>query len=141
MLTLDPAKRMDADSSLNHDFFWVDPLPCDLGKMLSHHTHSMFEFLAPPRRGKQPQQQQATQPQPSQAAHSSQQSQSSQSGQSQPGGSRRPGHRSSASASVANSVMFCITTTTTTALIVATLSHHAALPFPLLPVSFAGTAE
>ena len=70
--------------------------------MLSHHTHSMFEFLAPPRRGKQPQQQQPTQPQPPQAAHSSQQSQSSQSSQSQPGGSRRPGHRSSASASVAS---------------------------------------
>ncbi|XP_069948126.1 cyclin-dependent kinase 9-like [Cherax quadricarinatus] len=105
MLTLDPSKRMDADSSLNHDFFWMDPLPCDLGKMLSHHTHSMFEFLAPPRRGKQ--QQQPQQPQPSQqqpqAGHSSQQIQVSQSsGQAQQGGSRRSGHRPSTSSSVAS---------------------------------------
>ncbi|KAF2347305.1 Protein kinase-like domain [Trinorchestia longiramus] len=52
MLTLDPSKRIDADSALNHDFFWLDPLPCDLGTMLSHHNHSMFEFLAPPRRNR-----------------------------------------------------------------------------------------
>ncbi|XP_076050954.1 cyclin-dependent kinase 9-like [Oratosquilla oratoria] len=52
MLTLDPGKRTDADAALNHDFFWADPLPCDLAKMLSQHTQSMFEFLAPPRRGR-----------------------------------------------------------------------------------------
>ncbi|KAG0710613.1 Cyclin-dependent kinase 9-A [Chionoecetes opilio] len=111
MLTLDPTKRMvahyscptDADSSLNHDFFWVDPLPCDLGKMLSHHTHSMFEFLAPPRRGKQPIQPQPVPPQPAQAAHTSQPPVAptpQPSGPPQPGGSRRP--RASASASVAS---------------------------------------
>ncbi|XP_064106979.1 cyclin-dependent kinase 9-like [Macrobrachium nipponense] len=99
MLTLEYA-----DCSLNHDFFWMDPLPCDLGKMLSHHTHSMFEFLATPRRGKQQQQQQPPpQSQQSQASHSSQQLPSSQSSnQSQQGASRRSGHRPSASARVAS---------------------------------------
>lgn len=50
LLQLDPKGRIDADAALNHDFFWSDPMPCDLGKMLSQHTQSMFEFLAPPRR-------------------------------------------------------------------------------------------
>lgn len=50
LLHLDPSKRCDSDSALNHDFFWTDPMPCDLAKMLSQHTQSMFEYLAPPRR-------------------------------------------------------------------------------------------
>ncbi|XP_044269244.1 cyclin-dependent kinase 9 [Tribolium madens] len=50
LLVLDPAKRADADTALNHDFFWTDPMPCDLSKMLATHTQSMFEYLAPPRR-------------------------------------------------------------------------------------------
>lgn len=50
LLQLDPNERIDADTALNHDFFWSDPMPCDLSKMLSQHTQSMFEFLAPPRR-------------------------------------------------------------------------------------------
>uniref|UniRef100_T1DG48 Putative cyclin-dependent protein kinase n=1 Tax=Cupiennius salei TaxID=6928 RepID=T1DG48_CUPSA len=45
MLTIDPAKRIDSDSALNHDFFWSDPLPCELTKMLSPYTQSMFEYL------------------------------------------------------------------------------------------------
>ncbi|CAH1155334.1 unnamed protein product [Phaedon cochleariae] len=53
LLVLDPSKRADADTALNHDFFWTDPMPCDLGKMLGNHTTSMFEFLAPPRRANQ----------------------------------------------------------------------------------------
>ncbi|CAG9864302.1 unnamed protein product [Phyllotreta striolata] len=53
LLVLDPSKRADADTALNHDFFWTDPMPCDLGKMLSNHTQSMFELLAPPRRAPQ----------------------------------------------------------------------------------------
>jgi cyclin-dependent kinase 9 len=51
LLTLDPTKRIDSDSALNHDFFWTDPLPCDLSKMLAQHTHSMFEYLATRRSG------------------------------------------------------------------------------------------
>ena len=47
LLTLDPSKRIDADSSLNHDFFWTDPMPCSLERMLSTHGQSMFEYLAP----------------------------------------------------------------------------------------------
>lgn len=50
LLTLDPNKRIDSDNALNHDFFWTDPMPCELAKMLSQHTQSMFEYLAPPRR-------------------------------------------------------------------------------------------
>lgn len=53
LLTLDPKKRIDADTALNHDFFWTDPMPCDLGKMLSQHLQSMFEYLAQPRRTNQ----------------------------------------------------------------------------------------
>ncbi|XP_053207217.1 cyclin-dependent kinase 9-like [Panonychus citri] len=50
LLCLDPSKRIDSDSALNHDFFWSDPMPGDLGRMLSQHSTSMFEYLAPPRR-------------------------------------------------------------------------------------------
>lgn len=50
LLTLNPDTRVDADSALNHDFFWTDPEPSNLGDMLKNHSHSMFEFLAPRRR-------------------------------------------------------------------------------------------
>jgi len=49
LLVLDPAKRFNADSALNHDFFWRDPMPCDLSKMLSQQTQSNFEYLVPRR--------------------------------------------------------------------------------------------
>jgi len=49
ILVLDPAKRFDADSALNHDFFWTDPMPRDLSKMLSQQTKSNFEYLTPRR--------------------------------------------------------------------------------------------
>lgn len=45
LLTIDPAKRVDSDTALMHDFFWADPLPCELTKMLQPHTQSMFEYL------------------------------------------------------------------------------------------------
>jgi len=50
LLTLDPRRRIDSDDALNHDFFWTEPMPCDLTNMLSKHKTSMFEFLAPPRK-------------------------------------------------------------------------------------------
>ena len=50
LLTLDPSQRYDADLALEHDFFWTEPLPSDLSKMLSKHHTSMFEYMAPPRR-------------------------------------------------------------------------------------------
>ncbi|KAK7070195.1 P-TEFb-associated cyclin-dependent protein kinase Cdk9 [Halocaridina rubra] len=50
LLTLDPSKRVDSSTALDHDFFWTDPMPGDLSKMLSQHTQSMFEYLTPARR-------------------------------------------------------------------------------------------
>ncbi|KAL8219142.1 UNVERIFIED_CONTAM: P-TEFb-associated cyclin-dependent protein kinase Cdk9 [Gekko kuhli] len=50
LLVLDPAQRIDSDNTLNHDFFWSDPMPSNLKNMLSAHNQSMFEYLAPPRR-------------------------------------------------------------------------------------------
>lgn len=52
MLTIDPGQRIDADTALNHDFFWSDPMPTDLTRTLSSVNTSMFEFLAPPHRGR-----------------------------------------------------------------------------------------
>ncbi|MCL4142319.1 UNVERIFIED_CONTAM: hypothetical protein GTU68_043688, partial [Idotea baltica] len=46
LLTLDPSKRTDASSALDHDFFWTDPMPCDLSKMLSTHTQVSFRQFA-----------------------------------------------------------------------------------------------
>jgi cyclin-dependent kinase 9 len=64
LLSLDPTKRLDADTALNHDFFWTDPMPCNLDRMLSNHNQSMFEYLAPPRnRGRVMQPPPAGQPQ------------------------------------------------------------------------------
>merc|ERR1712240_725280 len=62
LLSLDPTKRLDADNALNHDFFWTDPMPCSLERMLANHNQSMFEYLAPTRRGGR-----AGMPQPMQA--------------------------------------------------------------------------
>jgi len=50
LLVVDPSKRIDADNALNHDFFWLDPMPESFAKTLSHHTNSMFEYLSQPRR-------------------------------------------------------------------------------------------
>lgn len=50
LLTIDPGKRVDCDGALNHDFFWTDPMPCDLTRTLSTLQTSMFEYLTPPRR-------------------------------------------------------------------------------------------
>ena len=41
--------RLDADSALNHDFMWSDPMPCSLEGMLATHNKSMFEYNAPTR--------------------------------------------------------------------------------------------
>ncbi|KAF7995511.1 hypothetical protein HCN44_006618 [Aphidius gifuensis] len=48
LLALDPNTRLDTDSALNHDFFWTDPMPCDLGNMMAQHTQSMFSSITPP---------------------------------------------------------------------------------------------
>ena len=38
LLALDPSKRLDSTTALDHDFFWQDPMPSDLSKMLSSLT-------------------------------------------------------------------------------------------------------
>ena len=50
MLLVDPGQRIDSDTALNHDFFWSDPMPCELTRTLSQVSTSMFEYLTPPRR-------------------------------------------------------------------------------------------
>lgn len=52
LLTLDPKTRIDSDESLNHDFFWTEPLPTPL--KLEKHSRSMFEYTVPPRRNQPP---------------------------------------------------------------------------------------
>ena len=42
LLVLDPKKRIDADSALEHDFFWKDPLPSSLTRTLSSLRSSKF---------------------------------------------------------------------------------------------------
>lgn len=44
LLTLDPEKRLDADTALDHDFFWNDPMPCDLSKVMSQLCSSNYEL-------------------------------------------------------------------------------------------------
>merc|ERR1719384_651328 len=66
LLSLDPSKRLDADNALNHDLFWTDPMPCSLERMLANHNQSMFEYLAPARRGGRPM---PAQPLPQQHRH------------------------------------------------------------------------
>ncbi|GAB6023396.1 P-TEFb-associated cyclin-dependent protein kinase Cdk9 [Chamberlinius hualienensis] len=66
LLTLDPRMRIISNDALSHDFFWSDPMPCNLAKMLSNHTQSMFEFLIPSL--KKVEQQPSEQPQKPQSA-------------------------------------------------------------------------
>ncbi|XP_025203482.1 cyclin-dependent kinase 9-like [Melanaphis sacchari] len=44
LLTLDPDKRFDANTALNHDFFWKDPMPSDLSKAMSQIKNHCHEF-------------------------------------------------------------------------------------------------
>ncbi|GBM79406.1 Cyclin-dependent kinase 9 [Araneus ventricosus] len=44
LLTIDPGRRINADDALLHDFFWADPLPVDLKRVLEPLKKSMFEF-------------------------------------------------------------------------------------------------
>jgi len=53
ILELDPEKRYDAYSALNHEFFCTDPMPCSLSNMMSKLTHSNFEYLIQRRQNNQ----------------------------------------------------------------------------------------
>uniref|UniRef100_A0A914V526 Protein kinase domain-containing protein n=1 Tax=Plectus sambesii TaxID=2011161 RepID=A0A914V526_9BILA len=46
LLALDPKKRIDADRALNHRFFWTDPMPGELKRLMSTLHQSMFEYTA-----------------------------------------------------------------------------------------------
>jgi len=35
LLYLDPEKRCDANTALDHDFFWTDPMPTNLSNTMS----------------------------------------------------------------------------------------------------------
>ena len=54
LLTLDPSRRINANDALDHDFFWVEPMPGDLGKVMSRINRSMFQYLTPKRTPLQP---------------------------------------------------------------------------------------
>ena len=45
LLTLDPSRRIDTESALDHDFFFSDPLPADCAGVLRQCDRHMFEFL------------------------------------------------------------------------------------------------
>lgn len=49
LLVINPEKRIDADSALNHDFFWSDPMPRNLSRILSLLPSNNFEYLLPRR--------------------------------------------------------------------------------------------
>lgn len=61
LLKLDPLRRIDASAALDHNFFWTDPMPSDLSRLLSQHTTSMFEYLTARRGHKHRQMQQPQQ--------------------------------------------------------------------------------
>lgn len=46
LLLLDPEKRCDANSALDHDFFWTDPMPTSLAETMSKIQTSNFEYTA-----------------------------------------------------------------------------------------------
>lgn len=33
LLILDPKHRIDSDAALDHDFFWTDPMPCEMERL------------------------------------------------------------------------------------------------------------
>lgn len=45
LLTIDPEKRINADTALSHDFFWKDPMPSNLAHLLSQLTTNNFEYF------------------------------------------------------------------------------------------------
>eukprot|EP01103_Thecamoeba_quadrilineata_P009468 TRINITY_DN1922_c0_g1_i4.p1 TRINITY_DN1922_c0_g1~~TRINITY_DN1922_c0_g1_i4.p1 ORF type:complete len:562 (+),score=83.55 TRINITY_DN1922_c0_g1_i4:14-1699(+) len=57
LLCLDPKKRISAEVALDHDFFWMDPLPCDKNSLPAY--DSSHEFVTKKRRLAQQQQAQA----------------------------------------------------------------------------------
>jgi serine/threonine protein kinase len=50
MLALDPDKRIDAEGALDHNFFYVEPVPCDPDK-ISPYLVSSHEYTSKNRYG------------------------------------------------------------------------------------------
>merc|ERR1711998_89933 len=48
LLTMDPAKRINAGDALDHDWFWSDPMPCDPASLPRY--PSSHEFVTKKRR-------------------------------------------------------------------------------------------
>merc|ERR1719158_1889297 len=48
LLTMDPAKRMNAGDALDHDWFWTDPMPCDPSRLPRY--PSSHEYVTKKRR-------------------------------------------------------------------------------------------
>jgi hypothetical protein len=46
LLILDPNKTWYSYYAMDHNFFWNDPLPCELFKMLAQHTQSICQYKA-----------------------------------------------------------------------------------------------
>lgn len=46
LLILDPTKRCGSYYATDHDFFWSEPLPCEVFTMLEQHTRSMCQRSA-----------------------------------------------------------------------------------------------
>ncbi|GIY92834.1 cyclin-dependent kinase 9 [Caerostris extrusa] len=44
MLQIHPSRRIDSDNALDHDFFWSDPMPCEL-KILDTVQTSNFTYI------------------------------------------------------------------------------------------------
>ena len=38
LLTVNPAKRLDCEAVLDHEFFWSNPMPCSLEGRVKHRT-------------------------------------------------------------------------------------------------------
>lgn len=45
LLVLDPERRLSADAALNHEFFWKEPFPCELVKLMSTIKTNNLEYL------------------------------------------------------------------------------------------------
>jgi len=83
MLVLDPAKRISAADSLDHDWFWSDPMPCDPASLPRY--PSSHEFVTKKRRQDA---KQSNNPQPDAKRH-----QPDRQGQQPQGGTHSNGHR------------------------------------------------
>lgn len=53
LLTLHPAKRMNAQAALDHDWFWTEPMPCDPERLGDYNYASSHEYVTKKRKKEQ----------------------------------------------------------------------------------------